>query len=638
MTRMPEVGAEIPQMFNLEGKLGTMPRLSGTDSFTQVFDAFVTRAKQDSAYIESLKTITETAHSSKDDVASDIRYGRFDEKHPEVLSERLLGKWVGLAAEKALLNLKGPLSESEGARWIQLDGDVARLEDAILLLHRGKKGITLTQDAINVFADPKGDVQQKIVDSLTNVAAEMKRAGRRTAVKAGSVLVMGELILLSCTSHPEGGIITQVPTLNSNRPTVTEVMPTSAPEILTANAATQVLEAWKTFTVGKNTFESVGAPTFVTEETDKTVLITLGAVDVVGIVNSDTQYGFGWRQVKDASGKTFSLPFELEMQGQKVTAKALFLDTQLSSADRDVFQVGRVDAQGNLTMDGTKVAFIRGANGDKMVLVDAQGKETELGLVAPAGQPPSPDPTALPLDTFNIVFHTGGDLLPTPTPDSTPTATKEPEIGGTTAVILWKDYYKRSTVPSEFAPYLVPTTPEQWKSLDTLTMSDGKPIPLGGAITYLEVGDPFGKWPVIPGLVRGVVEHGTYAGKPTYGAILEFPVKGGSVFYVALLDASNTNAYLPTSQLIPGAYPVECTGGVVCKGEQVYVTIKKGYSIPINDPDMVSLLQRLTGTMALFPMRPIPEHQAIVKAIANGSLSAGETQYALSPPEIWYQP
>jgi hypothetical protein len=271
------------------------------------------------------------------------------------------------------------------------------------------------------------------------------------------------------------------------------------------------------------------------------------------------------------------------------------------------------------------------------------------GGIIPTTEGPTVSPSALTQTVPGLESPSPTEFQPTPTetptpePTATATATKEPEIGGGKSVVLWMHVNHEThkwdstmPMPPEFAPFLTPTTPEQWKKLETLTMDNGEVIPWGRAITFVDVGDTRG-WlrPMVPGLVRGVVQYGMFQGLPAYGAIIEFPVKGGSVFWIAeLVDYANSPNY-SGSRLLPGMYPASCAGGATCALKDMLSSITDGH--PYTQRELVRLLPRITGRMVLFDLIPFPEQKNMVDAIADGRFPTGTLfKWGLEVPEFWY--
>ncbi|MCX6791648.1 MAG: hypothetical protein NT149_01255 [Candidatus Gottesmanbacteria bacterium] len=139
------------------------------------------------------------------------------------MSEELLGKWVGLAAEHTLLDAKKMPDEADGARWIALDGKVARLEDAIVVAHQGKKSVSLDERFIKIIADPKGDTVERLVGGLHDVTDTLVAAPGRAAVKLAPLAVAGSMLLSSCSGDYFQTPI-EVPTVTPN-PAFTQTVP-----------------------------------------------------------------------------------------------------------------------------------------------------------------------------------------------------------------------------------------------------------------------------------------------------------------------------------------------------------------------------------------------------------------------------
>jgi hypothetical protein len=241
------------------------------------------------------------------------------------------------------------------------------------------------------------------------------------------------------------------------------------------------------------------------------------------------------------------------------------------------------------------------------------------------------------------------DATPTMTETPMPTATRTPEptptheqIGGDKSVVLWLDLNQQtfeydSTVPAEFAPYLTPTSPEQLESLPKIMLSDGTPIEWGGAVGYFNPeASGFGLQPIMPGLIRGVVEYGMFQEFPTYGVIIEFPVQNGSVFWISALRDYNygvsTNA---ASRLVSGAYPTSCARGTVCTRDTIVPSLTD-HNV-YTDRDFVPFLRGLTGRMVLFNMNDVSDgYKSITDAIASGRLYNGILEDVLYTPSVWY--
>jgi hypothetical protein len=192
--------AENGRSINFEGALGLDARISGGSAFGQLTDALTTSLKEKPEFADVLQRFVDYTHSEK----------------PKLLSEELLGKWVGLAAEHTLLDAKKMPNEADGARWIALDGKVARLEDAILVAHHGKKSVSLDERFIRIIADPSGDTQKRIADSLDDVIRSLSSAPARTAMKVFPVVTAGAMLFSACTPAR--------PTINPDiiQPTITQ--------------------------------------------------------------------------------------------------------------------------------------------------------------------------------------------------------------------------------------------------------------------------------------------------------------------------------------------------------------------------------------------------------------------------------
>ncbi len=115
-----------------------------------------------------------------------------------------------------------------------------------------------------------------------------------------------------------------------------------------------------------------------------------------------------------------------------------------------------------------------------------------------------------------------------------------PELGGekTSIVFAYSDgKILIDTLPSQILPeYLVPTTPEEWKSLTMPTWDDGTPISWG-ALFRIKVSDNDTKT-ILPVRIRGVVEipnPGGLGGTFLF-PILEIPAQGGSFFVIPAIQ------------------------------------------------------------------------------------------------------
>jgi hypothetical protein len=218
----------------------------------------------------------------------------------------------------------------------------------------------------------------------------------------------------------------------------------------------------------------------------------------------------------------------------------------------------------------------------------------------------------------------------------------EAPIGGEKSVVLWRDINSKTEVPAVFAPYLTPTTPEQWKQLQQQmpTMDNGQPMQLGRAVGRVEDGvSRVVSMPVVPGLVRGVVEYRTYAKQPAYAAIVEFPVEGGSYFWISwLMEAYNSSPGGSVAKLIPGAYPAKCTGEATCTFETVYRAAVTGQQLP-SDYQMIRIMRGLTGQVALFIFNsPVPQTDGATSNIASGQFNQNvNTNATFDLPVVWYQ-
>jgi hypothetical protein len=227
-------------------------------------------------------------------------------------------------------------------------------------------------------------------------------------------------------------------------------------------------------------------------------------------------------------------------------------------------------------------------------------------------------------------------------PTLAPTETTIPEIGGDKAVVLWRDNLDTS-VPEVFKQYLTPTTPEKWAELQNTmpTITNGERIPLGKALGYVSF-ENHEEWPMIPGLVRGVVEYGTELGYPKYGVIIEFPVqegpdgRGGSVFWIGqLMAAANGGPSQSSARLVSGSFPAECAGVTVCTFDKLFNAATIDGKM-LNQHDMVSVMQQMVGTVALFAPRPFPEDATIIDAIAHGTTPTDTPGETLGVPLVWH--
>lgn len=205
---------------NLQGNIGPEAHYFGRDAFGKMVGVLSSRLRQDQAFSVVLQKVVDFADPSKDSFADQMRFGC--NASPEILSETLVGNWVSLAAEKALLDAKPSLGEKEGARWIQLEGDVARLEDAISLAHSGDKSIEFGADIVRILVDPFGDTQKAILFAIDDAVDGLANSTARGVHKVAPYAILGALIIEGCGNFP---FTRPINTLPPPRVNVTHIAP-----------------------------------------------------------------------------------------------------------------------------------------------------------------------------------------------------------------------------------------------------------------------------------------------------------------------------------------------------------------------------------------------------------------------------
>jgi hypothetical protein len=240
MPRMPEAGTELSTIVDLQGGLGHEAHYFGRDAFSQMVKSFSARAQQDQKFADVLPKFVEYAHSDKSDVFDELKYGSQDT--PQQLSERLLGTWVSLAAEKSILDVKTMPNEADGARWNQLDGEVERLENAILLAHKGKKAVQLDETVVNIIADPTGDRIENLKNGVTEVVSALEMIPHKTAIKVTVLTLAGEMILANCR-----GVVVPFPDTATPPPPKGEVKPAYPGQITLAEVKNTLSSTWAKF-------------------------------------------------------------------------------------------------------------------------------------------------------------------------------------------------------------------------------------------------------------------------------------------------------------------------------------------------------------------------------------------------------
>jgi len=232
----------------------------------------------------------------------------------------------------------------------------------------------------------------------------------------------------------------------------------------------------------------------------------------------------------------------------------------------------RIHAKAHALSRGLRVAsvlsLLAGSCGPVEVQPPPQEQDALQSRVA-LETPPLLSPVALPTDESPVVMTPLPTIEPTPSPPvgfgsyyetrwddgreawvfqdthGSVAAQWNPEqrnwemvLGGANIYIGFRDVEGeyRTNPPEVFLPYLTPTAPEDWDGLRTLRFNDGSLIPWGPiASMHVEL---VGRITMMPGLVRGVVQYGIFGqerGYPDggrYGAIIEFPVPGGSAFMI----------------------------------------------------------------------------------------------------------
>jgi hypothetical protein len=236
-----------------------------------------------------------------------------------------------------------------------------------------------------------------------------------------------------------------------------------------------------------------------------------------------------------------------------------------------------------------------------------------LAACAPAAE--NPTATASPVPSLTASLSPTPTLTPTDvksTATTKPTATPERLGGDGVGVAFWYQDGDTSTfvVPPEIASLLVPTSPEKWQEFMNLTDSTGQPLPWGKPVFFVEGGTGDGISPVIPFLVRDIVQYGTHKGEnnaPIYFAILETPAKDGSNFYIKQMTPLGlyVNAKYQFNEYPSTGLPIEWLG------QNVYVGAIDSISVDsdrLSDTQLLNLLQKNVGKVILvnFPDLPVP--------------------------------
>jgi hypothetical protein len=167
-------------------------------------------------------------------------------------------------------------------------------------------------------------------------------------------------------------------------------------------------------------------------------------------------------------------------------------------------------------------------------------------------------------------------------------------------------------LPSEVQPYLVPTPPEQWDSLRTLTLSDGTPMPWG-VLTVLQWSDAGGDLYATPGLVRAVVPYHEWNSGPDYAVVIEFPIPGGSLFYVYTQITSSNPSKIVWSYPREG-YPAEQVGQRLTFEE----TLQTIGGDVISQSEATDFLQEYVGKQLVFLVPTFGPQAPLGEAIVNG--------------------
>jgi len=263
-----------------------------------------------------------------------------------------------------------------------------------------------------------------------------------------------------------------------------------------------------------------------------------------------------------------------------------------------------------------------------------------LAACTPAAENPTATASPAPSDTLVATEAASQIATLTPTvvkPTIQPTVTREPtltatpeQLGGDEVGVAcyYMDGVSSTHIPPpEIAPLLVPTSPEKWQELMNLTDSTGKPIQWGKPAFFVnwEGGPGDGIFPVIPFLLRDIVQYGIYKGDNvlTYLAIFETPAKGGSNFYI--LQLTPRGRYVnPTSGYT--AYP---STGLPAEwvGQNVPTQTAFLGGVWQSDTQLLELFQGYIGKVVLVefpdlsgPVGSVPQYEKSVTWMSDAEL------------------
>jgi hypothetical protein len=193
------------------------------------------------------------------------------------------------------------------------------------------------------------------------------------------------------------------------------------------------------------------------------------------------------------------------------------------------------------------------------------------------------------------------------------TNTWERILGGSFVSVTSMDDFEESYgMYQEVQPYLVPTPPEQWDSLRTLTLDDGTPMPWG-VLTGMPWNDQGAMLYATPGLVRAVVPLYESHGGSIYAVVIEFPIPGGSPFYV-YHEYTHTNPSRRVWIYPAEGYPIERIGRSLTFEES-----QRGFEADVlSSNQSVRLLQENVGKQLVFLVPTFDYIGALGEAIVNG--------------------
>jgi len=275
-----------------------------------------------------------------------------------------------------------------------------------------------------------------------------------------------------------------------------------------------------------------------------------------------------------------------------------------------------------------------------------------LAARSPADIFTSPTPalteTVVPTETIYPTETQTSTPEPTETPEPSPTP--EPILGGEGVGVQY-NYYDGKSVsnipPPEITSHLIPTTPEQWKENMNLTDSTGKPLAWGKPTFVIELlgylgGD--GVYPVIPFLVRDIVQYETYDlyNAPLYFAILETPARGGSNFLIMeLIDYSYGASNYTYFEYPATGLPSDWVDQKVTSGQMMPYIVKIG---GFNDKKLLAFFQKHLGSVVLVglpdtpaPVGTIPEFEQLVADFSEAVLlpKGFRNEHGTTQPEFY---